>query len=335
MKKIKEWSKAKKIISSAILLIALCVGGFGIYSYSSGADKAQVETKKVETKAPEKASKDKEKEDKLKASVKGLENLIIQEKVTLDLDSRIKADSKLVKEVKVDDSKVDYTKAGKYTVTYTIVPTDKTMKNIVITKSIQVVTEAEAKKLSASGKDVITKSDVIADDAKEAKKEDTKEETKKEEAKKEETKKEESKKDTSSSTSDKASNSSSSNGGKTSNNSSSSGSKPAKEKVWVEPVYKAVHHAEVGHHETQTVVEGYMNTEITGEHVACYCGATFNTTNEWGAHSEAAGRQSGCGGYRVVPTYSEVWVAPITQQVWVVDKPAWTEQVLVSEGYWK
>lgn len=108
----------------------------------------------------------------------------------------------------------------------------------------------------------------------------------------------------------KHSNSSDSNSkhpGSSNSGSSSSSSK----KVWVEPVYKYVDHpAET---RTRKVLVG----------VTCACGAFFNSTGEWQAH-----RPVPCDGNH---TYYESHYENQT----VVVKDAWTEKVLVKEGYWK
>lgn len=73
-----------------------------------------------------------------------------------------------------------------------------------------------------------------------------------------------------------ASNSSSSNAGASSSSSSASApAAPAKEKVWVPPVYQTIHHDAV--YDTVKVV------------VCNYCGAEFGSTGEFQAHKDANG----------------------------------------------
>lgn len=95
------------------------------------------------------------------------------------------------------------------------------------------------------------------------------------------------------------------------------------EKKWVEAVYKEVYHPEEGHYETV-------------QKVKCKCGKVFDTAAEHKAHQDAyiqSEREKRndpsftCDGSHV-SRY-------ITEEVYVVDKAAWTEQVLVSEGHWE
>jgi len=82
-------------------------------------------------------------------------------------------------------------------------------------------------------------------------------------------------------------------------------------KTWVEPVYKTVKHP------AQTHQEEYV------DYYTCQCGRTFSNTAEWQNH-----RPNPCNGKH---TFAKPhWVTKT-----VVDKPAWTEKVLVKEGYWK
>ena len=88
-------------------------------------------------------------------------------------------------------------------------------------------------------------------------------------------------------------------------------------KKWVEPVYKTVEHPEEGHYET--VTEWY-----------CLCGKYVGSKEGWKKHREEFIASNGgvCNGEHVRPD-------PKEEQVWVVDKAAWSEQVLVSEGHWE
>ena len=134
-----------------------------------------------------------------------------------------------------------------------------------------------------------------------------------------------------------ASNSQPSNSGQASNNSQPSNDTkaPEKNKVWVEPVYETKSYPEQGHYETRVVQAEWTEQALTGSVVVCYCGAQFDTTEAAGSHAEAAGRGSGCNGYSVQPVYGSIYHPAVTEQVWIVDSPARSERVLVSEGYWK
>lgn len=99
-------------------------------------------------------------------------------------------------------------------------------------------------------------------------------------------------------------------------------SKPSKptsgsdNRVWVEPVYETIEHPAVT--KERKTVKG----------VTCMCGEYFSNedkkaTAKWQAH-----RPQPCDGKHV--NYSNVY-----EIVTVIVEPAWTETVLVKEGYWK
>ncbi|MGF7105705.1 membrane-associated HD superfamily phosphohydrolase [Lachnospiraceae bacterium PH1-22] len=137
----------------------------------------------------------------------------------------------------------------------------------------------------------------------------------------------------STSSSDSKNNNSSSTGStSSSSNGSSSSSAGNSNKTWIEPVYEQVYHAEQGHYETRVITPAWTEQVQTGSYVYCpSCGGTFNSVAEWGAH----GGRGSCGNYSVEPIYSPVEHPAVTEQVYVVDTPAWTENKLVKEGYWK
>ena len=60
--------------------------------------------------------------------ISGVEDMKIQENTDIDLNELVYVDDTIVKSVDIDDSNVDYTKAGEYEVVYTIV-FDKTAFN--------------------------------------------------------------------------------------------------------------------------------------------------------------------------------------------------------------
>ena len=101
-------------------------------------------------------------------------------------------------------------------------------------------------------------------------------------------------------------------------------------RTWVDPVYKNVHHDEEGHYETQT---------IQIKKVRCNCGKLFSTSSEWKAHQDAFIQHMR---ETVDPNYvckgdhlSHYVTVDETKQVYVVDKEAYDEKVLVKKGYWK
>ncbi|HHW95299.1 MAG TPA: hypothetical protein GX736_05185 [Mogibacterium sp.] len=110
-------------------------------------------------------------------------------------------------------------------------------------------------------------------------------------------------------------------------NESTASKKPEKKdpskkgKTWVPPVYKTVHHKEEGHYETKLL------------YVICTpgkCGKRFSTEAAWYKHWQDYMASNGgvCDHMHDNPR-------KVTEQVYVVDKPAYTEKVLVKKGYWK
>lgn len=111
------------------------------------------------------------------------------------------------------------------------------------------------------------------------------------------------------------------------NNAPVSESAPAK--VWVDPVYKTVHHPEEGHYDT-------VVTKV--KKVRCNCGEIFDTREEWKAHQEAflAEMRKTDPDYVCTGTHLSTYVnVEESEQVYVVDQAAYDEEVLVREGYWK
>ena len=93
---------------------------------------------------------------------------------------------------------------------------------------------------------------------------------------------------------------------------------------WVKYVSNTIQHKEKGHYETKVVKEAYDEPQYSAK-VVCGCGKAFDTVEEWADHQI----DDDCIlGYSV----KSVEVGKIhhdaeTTQVWVVDKPAYTEYV--------
>ena len=93
---------------------------------------------------------------------------------------------------------------------------------------------------------------------------------------------------------------------------------------WVKYVANTIQHKEEGHYETKVVKEAYDEPQYSAK-VVCGCGKAFDTVEEWADHQT----DDDCIlGYSV----KSVEVGKIhhdaeTTQVWVVDKPAYTEYV--------
>lgn len=93
---------------------------------------------------------------------------------------------------------------------------------------------------------------------------------------------------------------------------------------WVKYVANTIQHKEEGHYETKVVKAAYDEPQYSAK-VVCGCGKAFDTVEEWADHQT----DDDCiWGYSV----KSVEVGKIhhdaeTTQVWVVDKPAYTEYV--------
>lgn len=114
-------------------------------------------------------------------------------------------------------------------------------------------------------------------------------------------------------------------GSKGTDSSSGTANKPAAHThTWVKYVANTIQHKEEGHYETKVVKAAYDEPQYSAK-VVCGCGKAFDTVEEWADHQI----DDDCIlGYSV----KNVEVGKIhhdaeTTQVWVVDKPAYTEYV--------
>ena len=231
---------------------------------------------------PEKPEKSEDKttqkqEINLEKNVKGLEldKLYMEVKTKgNDFLKGITYDKKVVKEVLVDTSNVNYEKEGTYEIVYTIVPVDSKMDSVEKKVQIEVVSPEKAEELKKEGHDVITNETVNEDKKQE-------ESVKKEE----ESKGEEQKPSTGNSNSEttgsvSSGNNSTGSGNNAGNNGSSTntGSNTSKPSTggnsnqgsqkpntpshthnWVQQ-YKTVHHPEKGHNEQYVVKEAWTES---------------------------------------------------------------------------
>ena len=98
--------------------------------------------------------------------------------------------------------------------------------------------------------------------------------------------------------------------------------------TWVKYVTNTIQHKEEGHYETKVVKAAYDEPQYSAK-VVCGCGKAFDTVEEWADHQI----DDDCIlGYSV----KSVEVGKIhhdaeTTQVWVVDKPAYTEYVYAEK----
>lgn len=167
MEKIKEYiTKNKKIvIPVAIIIILLLIGGiYLVVQANSDSIDPKIDTN------PKQEMKETEKEDKkdLTDYVKGLKDWKVEVNAkNVDFLKDVTYDKKVVKEVSVDSSKVDLTKEGKYTLTYSIIPVDTTIskKTVIKTVTVEVVSKEKAQKEADKGKQVITSDNQVKKDS--------------------------------------------------------------------------------------------------------------------------------------------------------------------------
>ena len=92
-----------------------------------------------------------------------------------------------------------------------------------------------------------------------------------------------------------------------------------------QPIYQTIHHEEVGHWETQVIAEAWDEPVYERKIIGNNTGTVYASTLEF------AGNTNGDEGYhvgnvQVGTTHHEA----ITQQVWVVDRYAWDETIIVG-----
>lgn len=358
------WSDKKRKVATctaAGLLATVIITG-GVFWLMPGETKAspaqtvtEVEISKTHT------------EEDLKRVVSGIDDkYIVQDASGIDYLHGVKVNKDIVKYVDADSSKVDLKNPGEYKITYSVtVKADKLNKRlnkdtdenakesekIVIDKTITVVTPEEAQKLADEGKVVIgdnnetvPKSDGTAVEIPET-------ETPVENAatptptpapqgnKPSGSGNASTFNGSSSSSSSSSSGSSSSGNTNTGSNTGSSGNsgssssgnsggstapeKPAHSHSWT-PVTSVVHHEAQGHNETQVVQAAY-DEPIYENRTICSCGSDI--TGNVDVHYVDCGGSYSIKKVQVGTKHHDA----VTQQVWVVDKPAWDETV--TTGY--
>ncbi|WP_289149396.1 hypothetical protein [uncultured Dubosiella sp.] len=224
---------------------------------------------------PEKPEKSEDKttqkqEINLEKNVKGLEldKLYMEVKTKgNDFLKGITYDKKVVKEVLVDTSNVNYEKEGTYEIVYTIVPVDSKMDSVEKKVQIEVVSPEKAEELKKEGHDVITNETVNEDKKQEES-----------EKKEEDSKGEEQKPSTENPSNDNTGNVASGNNGGTSSAGNTTGNNavskpstgsnnqgtqkpntPSHTHNWVQQ-YTTVHHPEKGHNEQYVVKEAWTES---------------------------------------------------------------------------
>lgn len=92
-------------------------------------------------------------------------------------------------------------------------------------------------------------------------------------------------------------------------------------------VYMTVHHDEAGHYETVTVQAAWDEQEMRGTYVCNVCGYQGYDADD---HILIVHDGAGSYGYIQVPTGKTIHHDAVTEQRWVVDTPAYDEQVITG-----
>lgn len=95
-----------------------------------------------------------------------------------------------------------------------------------------------------------------------------------------------------------------------------------------QPVYKTVHHDEKGHYETVVVQAAWDEPEMRGTNICNVCGAYGG--NDIADHIDDVHGGSGSYHYEKIPTGNTIHYDEVTEQRWVVDTPAYDEQVVAG-----
>ena len=330
-----EQKKKKKMIALIIAGVVL-IGGAGIgtviWANNSNKEDRTVETKKAD----------------LLEDVKGLEldKLYMEVKTKgNDFLKGITYDKKVVKEVLVDTSNVNYEKEGTYEIVYTIVPVDSKMDSVEKKVQIEVVSPEKAEELKKEGHDVITNETVNEDKKQEES-----------EKKEEDSKGEEQKPSTENPSNDNTGNVASGNNGGTSSAGNTTGnnavskpstgsnnqgtqkpSTPSHTHNWVQQ-YTTVHHPEKGHNEQYVIKEAWTESvpiyEMDERDICSACGADITDLGQTGIsqHMKNHMLAGENGGYHSQWIQIQVGTETIEHPAeygtrYVVDQAAYDEQV--------
>ncbi len=255
-------------------------------------------------------------------------------------------DKEIIKEVKVDDSKIKWDMPGSYEAVYTIeavLPEKKDDAAIEVTEKVpvQIMTPEEVEEDKKNGGDANSKEDFEADKAEENKKPAQAETAKpSEDNKKPETedKVEESK--PAEDNKKPESNTTNPSGSKPETNAGTSNKpaeKPSHTHSW-EAQYKTVQHAEIGHNEQYVIKEAWTEYipiyELQVKYICNDCHREFPYELIWDHIFEEVAN-GGKGSYTDSPVQVQVGTQTVTHPAeygtrYVVDKPAWTEKVLTG-----
>lgn len=265
-------------------------------------------------------------------------------------------DKEIIKEVKVDNSKVKWETPGTYEAIYTIeaVLPEKEDATIEVTEKVpvQIMTPEEVEEDKKNGGDAISKEEFEADKAENNKKPEQTETAKpSEDNKKPETEDNVEESNPAEDNKKPESNTTKPSGSKPEINTGTSkpttSNKPAETKPshthsW-EAQYKTVQHAEIGHNEQYVIKEAwteYVPNYVLDEREICNgCGADMTGwSNEQVKQHTIEAVNAGnmlCGGWHSEFIQIQIGTTPVNHPAeygtrYVVDKSAWTEKVLTG-----
>lgn len=260
-------------------------------------------------------------------------------------------DKEIIKEVKVDDSKVKWETPGTYEAIYTIeaVFPEKEDATIEVTEKVpvQIMTPEEVEEDKKNGGDAISKEEFEADKAENNKKPEQTETAKPSEDNKkpetedkvEESKPAEDNKKPESNTTKPSGSKPETNTGtsKPTTSNKPAETKPSHTHSW-EAQYKTVQHAEIGHNEQYVIKEAWTEYipiyELQVKYICNDCSREFPYELIWDHIFEEVAN-GGKGSYTDSPVQVQVGTQTVTHPAeygtrYVVDKPAWTEKVLTG-----
>lgn len=167
MEKIKEYiTNNKKIATIVAIVIALLVC-CGIY-FAVSSNNKDTDTEPKQTEEKKQTESETDKEIKLTDYVKGLKDWTVEvNSENIDFMDGVTFDKKIVKEVTVDDSKVDLKKEGKYDIIYSIEPVDDSISEETVKKivTVEVVSIEKAQEETDKGNQVVVSNNEVKKDS--------------------------------------------------------------------------------------------------------------------------------------------------------------------------
>lgn len=149
--------KHQKVLLALGLAATIAISGYSVTQASNTKSKSIIAAETVKAKETDKSETESKPEAEIKPSeaVAGMKDKLTVEKDAKNLDwmKGISYDEKTVKEITVDASHVDVTKAGEYTLIYTIKGINNEIETVEV--KVAVVDSAKAQELADAGKEVM------------------------------------------------------------------------------------------------------------------------------------------------------------------------------------